>query len=117
MTLNNIGSVDSPSDLGDATTYVGGMRQVIDYIYSQNPQALVFVSGIRWRTGYTLGYACNEEVKKMANYISCPYIDLWSDLGINQYNIELYSYDGGNHCNQLGNKLIGEAIRKAIIGI
>ena len=117
LTLNNIGSVDSPSDLGDATTYVGGMRQVIDYIYSQNPQALVFVSGIRWRTGYTLGYACNEEVKKMANYISCPYIDLWSDLGINQYNIELYSYDGGNHCNQLGNKLIGEAIRKAIIGI
>ena len=117
LNINNIGTVTSPTDLGDSTTYVGGMKQVIDYIYSQNPQALVFVSGIRWRSDYTLGYTCNEEVEKMANYISCPYIDLWSDLGMNQYNIELYSYDGGNHCNQLGNKLIGEAIRKAIIGI
>ena len=117
LTSDSIGSVTSPTDLGDNETYVGAMRQVIDYIYSQNPYAIVYVTGIRYRAGYELGYACNEEVKKMANFISCPYVDMWSDLGMNQYNQVLYSYDGGSHCNQEGNQLIGMVIRKAVIGI
>lgn len=117
LTASTIGSVSSPSDLGDVGTYVGAMRQVIDYIYSQNPLAEIYVTNLTSTGDNTTRMTCNDEVKNMAHLVSCPYIDLFQDTCINAYNRTLYSYDGGNHMNQLGNQIVGLAHRKAIIGI
>lgn len=116
LTADSIGSVSAPSDLGDEETYVGGMRHVIDYIYTQNPQALIYVANLTSTGDNTTRISCNEAVRNMANLISCPYIDLWQDTGINAYNREDYSYDNGNHMNQIGSQIVGLAHRKAIIG-
>lgn len=117
LTASTIGSVSSPSDLGDVGTYVGAMRQVIDYIYSQNPYAEIYVTNLTSTGDNTTRMTCNDEVKNMTHLVSCPYIDLFQDTCINAYNRTLYSYDGGNHMNQLGNQLVGLVHRKAIIGI
>ena len=65
----------------------------------------------------------NTQIKELSDGISIKCIDLFVDSGENFYNFYYednpfngYTYDG-THWNNVGSKRIGEAIRRAIIGV
>ena len=65
----------------------------------------------------------NTQIKELSDGISIKCIDLFVDSGENFYNYYYednpfngYTYDG-THWNNVGSKRIGEAIRRAIVGV
>lgn len=123
-----IGTVTSYSDLGSNTTYIGALRQIIDYIYQQNPQAKVYIQTMR-RYGFQYASAANwaradllnDEIRRMAAFIACPVIDMDKDSGFNQYTATRWSYDAtsltvGGHWNHIGSREVALTTRKAMIG-
>lgn len=112
----------------DVTTYMGGLRTIVEYILSQNNKARIWLTTIhhygnefnenvdvreRIRT------KCNDintQTRQMAEDIGLLLIDLEREMGFNASNFHEYTYDG-THFNQDGARLAGHVIRKAVIGI
>lgn len=123
LTANNIGDITSYSDLGNNETFIGALRQIIDYIYTQNPKANVFVQTRIIRAAFnTSSYyqntiAANEKVRKLAKLLGLTCVDTAEESGFNYYVAPYWCYDNNGHPNQLGNYNIGLAMRKTIIGI
>ena len=120
----NVGTITSAVDLGDVTKYMGGLRQTIEYIYSLNPNAIIYVQTVRYQSAIFGTSATereqimhvNDEIRNMCRLCSFRLLDSAYDSGFNQYNSTLYSYDGGSHYNHIGSKIMGLSFRKAILG-
>lgn len=120
----NIGTITSAVDLGDVTKYMGGLRQTIEYIYSLNPNAIIYVQTVRYQSA-NFGTSAtereqimhvNDEIRNMCHLCSFRLLDSAYDSGFNQHNSTMYSYDGGSHYNHIGSKIMGLSFRKAILG-
>lgn len=124
-----IGTVTSYSDLGNNTTYIGALRQIIDYIYQQNPQARIYIQtmrhyGFQYQTEASWNKAAllNTELRNMAALLSCPILPLDTESGFNQYTLTNWCYDSptasqGGHWNSIGARVLGEMMRRQMTGV
>lgn len=123
LTSSNVGTLTGYDDLGSNTTFIGALRQIIAYIYTQNPKANIFVqtriirSAFSNPTTYNNTLAANEQIRNMAKMLALTCVDTANESGFNYYVAPHWCYDNGGHPNQLGNKMIGLAMRKTMIGI
>lgn len=120
VTDSNIGTITSPTDLGDNTTYLGAVRQIIEYIYTQNPKAHIYLQTRYIRSQFdsatTLARVqiLNGGIRDFADMmgIDCVADDLNS--GFNYKNAAYWCYDSGGHYNQYGSKMVGQSVLKAL---
>ena len=110
-------------------TYMGGLRYLVDYIYSQNRKANIWVTTMQYDQRYFstdtwkgLVNTANYETLDMGKGLGIPVIDLAAESGFNAYTYydsndptAGYTYDG-THFNQDGNYQIGKVVRKAVLG-
>ena len=122
VTASTIGTLSGFSDLGDNSTYIGALRQLIDYIYQQRPDAQIYLMTRYTRAGYNSAAAYNNQtlmndaVRRVGELLSLDVIDCARDAGDNYYNLPYLCYDTLGHPNQHGSKLYGMLIRKHVIG-
>ena len=106
------------------TTFMGGLRGVVEYILNQNPEARIFVSG--WfkpeDTSTSYGSKCMdaaEKIPQLCQLMGLQYIDL-TGVGFNGWNYTsgnlVFTYDG-THPNNDGMQKIGLELRKQMIGV
>ena len=127
-TTKPVGSVNSYSDLGDSSTYIGALRRIIEHIYSGTPQAKIYLTTMR---RYGAQYASSEawsrfdqintETVKLASMLGIQVID-FTQTGFNHFTDTRWSYDAtapsvGGHWNHIGSREIGLFIRRAIVGV
>lgn len=123
LTADNIGDITSYDDLGNNTTYIGALRQIVNYIYTQNPNANIYVQTRITRAAFNSSstyqnvIAVNEKIRKLAKLLSLTCVDTAEESGFNYYVAPYWCYDENGHNNQVGNYNIGLAMRKAIIGV
>ena len=123
LTESNIGDLTSYSDLGQNTDFIGAYRQIIDYIYSLNPKANIFVqtriirSAYESPTSYANQVSAGNAVRKMAKLLAVTCVDTAEESGFNYYTAPYWCYDPNGHPNQVGNYYIGMAMRKTMLGI
>lgn len=116
-----IGELTSYDDLGDDTKYMGGIRQVINYIYGQNPDAMIYVQTMRYQghlgtTKRAVADELNEKLRSMSHMLSATVVDAAFNSGINPYNSARTCYDAESHNNQIGQQMQGLCARKAMLG-
>lgn len=128
LLIPSTAEVATSSDVGEITstdtqTYMGGLNGVITYIYSQVPNAKIYLANALHKGKYftnsttkTLMDEINNKLAQLASLKSYQLIDLAGGTGINDWTYEAMTYDG-THLNQEGSKVQGMYIRKAIIGI
>ncbi len=104
----------------DNSTFYGGMKNTIDYIYSLNPSAtLTLIVPPQGKANLTKEYwdndnstvfdeYCNAIVELSAEY-KTNLVDL-RHLGINAENAEIYYPNSNNHLTQEGYNLIGQEV-------
>lgn len=113
------GSIDNT--VGEHDTYFGGLRSIVDYIYTQNPYARIFITNLTYDQRYfnssyqNLCVQVNNETERMCNGMGLTLIDLRQKSGFNYQTYLNYTYDG-THFNQLGSYRIGTLIRQEVIG-
>ena len=106
------------------STFMGGMRGVVEYILTQKPTMKIYVANF-WHTSgsvdATYRATCdtlNEEMLKLANIFGLQYIDMYNGTPFNKYNYtlenKLYSYDGV-HPNQQGLMQIADVLVRAMV--
>lgn len=123
LSATGVGTLTSYTDLGDENTYIGALRQIIDYIYTQNPYAKIYVQTRYIRANfsnsstYALVTQANEATREMCKMLSLPVIDCASEEGFNYYTAPLWCYDENGHHNQIGNKVLGLFVRKKMLGV
>lgn len=131
MTVTGIGSWGTLTDPPfEHDSYMGGLRSIVEYIYSQNPSAHIYLT-TNWydsrfyssETWQSLVLNANYETRQMGMELGIPVIDLAAISGFNSktyYDSSApaakYTYDG-THFNQKGSYQMGMTIRKEIIGI
>lgn len=128
LLIPSTAEIAKESDIGEITstdhlTYMGGLNGVIEYIYTQVPNAKIYLANVLHKGKYftsdttkALMDDINEKLAKLSALKSYQLIDLASGTGINDRTYQAMTYDG-THLNQEGNKAQGLYIRKEIIGI
>lgn len=120
---SNIGTLNGPHDLGDMYTYMGSIRQIIEYIYSQNPNATIYLltrynrPAFSSESYYDNQKMVNDATREIGELLSLPIIDSAKDSGFNSYNADKWCYDSNGHYNHYGNKEFGLFVRNNIVGI
>lgn len=131
---DRIGTLTAYNDLGDNTTYIGAIRQVIEHIYTLNPQANIYVQDFRKYGSVYTNTRENEwnlientllpELYKLSEYLAIPLIKTWSESQFNNITAPKWSYDndgtspsGAGHFNHIGSEILGMFFRKSIIGV
>ncbi|MBO7691054.1 MAG: hypothetical protein J6T10_00290, partial [Methanobrevibacter sp.] len=95
VTNANIGSLSGRLDLGDSYTYMGALRQLIEYIYSENQNAKIYLlvrytrSSLTSDSRYEITTLVNNASKQIAEYLGLPVIDCANENGYNLYNTGL----------------------------
>lgn len=135
LTTTGVGSwgtaYEAPSE---TSTYMGALRNLIEYIYTQNPIAKIYVSTLEQEEVYydhpdTYGVLeddLNDKIRAMCKALSLELNDWAADAGFNIYTYNNpdvtpfdptagYTYDG-THFNQRGAQVIGLLTRKNVIG-
>lgn len=118
--MTNIGTLSDSNDLGDYTTYIGALRQVVNYIYSQNPNAKIYVQTRIHRHQLSnpeklaVAKQVNQKIREMCKMLNLTCIDSERDSGFNQFTAPEWCYDS-THLNQTGNKMFGLSIRKSFL--
>lgn len=136
------GDYDAPSTTPDnEKTYMGGLRALVDYIYTQNSQAVIYICTLQYTGTYhqldSASYAIirplvdeiNEKIREMGLKLGIPVLDIAADAGFNHYTYfdpdaesiaegdgtVGFTYDG-THYNQKGAAVLGLYIRKRVLG-
>ncbi len=121
INANNIGALSDNTDLGDNATYIGALRQIVNYIYTQNPNANIFVqtrinrSHLSNPVKLATIKQVNQRIREMCRMLNLTCIDCERDSGFNQTTAAKWCYDKLGHYNQTGNKMMGLFIRKAML--
>lgn len=81
ITLGNIASGYNPANF-DRTSFSGGMEYIINYLYSNFPNAKIvyIVTHQVYASGF---YQFMDRAKEICEKWSVPYIDLWSESNMN----------------------------------
>lgn len=129
LTATGVGSwgdISTPPEEHDS--YMGGLRNLCEYIYSQNPMACIYLCTLPYSGSYytspltyqPLVNSVNQLTREMANAMGMHLIDLALESGFNQKNYYNesdptagYTYDG-THFNQQGSYVIGRCVRNAV---
>lgn len=123
VTADTVGNLTNPDDLGDQYTYMGSVRRLIDYIYSQNGRAKIYLLTRFNRPAFTSESYYNNQLitnaatRKIGELCNLQVIDAARESGYNSYNTNIWCYDNLGHLNQYGNKMFAEFVRKQMIGI
>lgn len=132
LTITGVGSWGNVDEgPGEHDTYMGGLRAIVDYIYTQNPKANIYLTTLQRDSRYfnannvrrDIYNRASQETREMGAQLGLPVIDLEAASGFNKNTYydnsdpaALFTYDG-THFNQEGGRQIGYVIRKAVIGI
>ena len=120
-----IGTWDKTDPSFSTDTYMGGLRDTIDYIYSCNPNARIFISTLPIYAG-TGRRAMKEEIHRqtqlMCDEFGIKLLD-FSHIGLNAHTMD-YETDGpyarwtydGTHYNHNGEKVIAMFYLKNVVG-
>lgn len=115
-------------EAADLAGYMTALRAICEKIYTDNPYAEIYLMNFSRRIMYDIHYTLNTEIKKYSEEISCNLIDITQiyqgcrdGMTITDPNTHEagtwtpLSYDD-QHRNNEGNRLLGLAMRKAIMG-
>lgn len=119
---NNIGYLTDSTDLGNNKTFIGALRQIIAYIYTQNPKAKIYIQTRLIRSSYSNAaqlaaiQQTNEKIREMCNMLGLICVDCERYSGFNQSVASKWCYDKLGHYNHFGSKMMGLSIRKIMLG-
>lgn len=112
----------------DITTYAGALQAIIEKIYNDNKITETFYKPIKiflltntltslyGSTSYNIRWQIQQITQQIAEYYNCKI--LIRDVGWNFFtSSSTFSYDGGTHANNAGNRESGLRYREQIIGI
>lgn len=126
--VGSYGTIETPPAEHD--TYMGALRNIIEYIYTQNKKANIYLTTLQRDERFYNGTAtaraiyneASEKTRELGAMLGIPVIDLER---ISNFNNRTYydpndptggyTYDG-THFNQSGNRQIGLTIRKEVLG-
>jgi lysophospholipase L1-like esterase len=120
---NLLGTMDDFDNNTGINTLYGAWRVCLDYIYSTNPKAKIFIcTEHQFGAAETYdgnkspeGYDAVQNVSYIiAKKMHIPVIDLYNESGINSMNLSQFTYDNC-HPNDEGYKLIGNIIASKFI--
>ena len=110
-------------DSTDTSKYFGALNGIIDYIYSQNPKAKIYLMDLcRKKSYYTYAasYAAridgiNEKIRTLAENRAYTLVPTSVGCECNAHTYDEYTYDGA-HANSEGNRIYGLFCRKVMLG-
>lgn len=124
----NLGEIkDKGNSNLDEKTFIGSYQLLIEYILESNPNIqIVLITPLqRIRDGYNTEFVNKsgnklidyvESIKKIGQIYSIPVLDLYSESGITENNIELFTKDG-LHPNDKGYSRISEKMFRFLLSI
>ena len=112
------------SNTSPVSSFMGGMRGVVEYILNQKPEMKIYLSNF-WHTNGNNTSAfrdtcdnLNAEMLKLANLFGLQYIDMYNGTPFNKWNYTSsnlqYAYDGA-HPNNAGMREIADVLVRAMI--
>ena len=110
-------------DSTDTSKYFGALNGIIDYIYTQNPTAKIYLTDLSRKQGYYT-YAdsyraridtVNERTATLAAMRAYTLIPVSVGSECNPHTYSAYTYDG-THGNSAGNQIYGLFCRKVMLG-
>lgn len=112
------------SNTSPVSSFMGGMRGVVEYILNQKPEMKIYLSNF-WHTKANNTSAfrdtcdnLNAEMLKLANLFGLQYIDMYNGTPFNKWNYAntnlQYTYDG-SHPNNAGMREIADVLVRAMI--
>lgn len=120
---------DFINDTGN-TTFYGAYRKVINRIYSLNKRALiVLMTPVKACGGYGLPThtydaingvyfdAYVEAIREIGRICSLPIADVYSESGINQWNLDIFSADYAIHPNEEGHKRMAAVLYQKLLNL
>ena len=119
---NNIGFLTDSTDLGNNKTFIGALRQIVAYIYTQNPKARIYIQTRLIRSSYSNSVKLaaiqqtNKKIREMCKMLGLVCVDCERYSGFNQQVASQWCYDKLGHYNHLGSKMMGLSIRKMMLG-
>lgn len=125
FTYDTMGAWDRNDPAFSTDTYLGALRDTIDYIYTQNGSARIFVGnfichGGMSEAGIATRNAYNEEILNMCNFLGITYLNL-NELCFNSNTMSIadgtydrWTYDG-THYNQNGSRMFGMWYKKNLL--
>lgn len=112
------------SNTSPVSSFMGGMRGVIEYILNQKPEMKIYLSNFWHTSGNNVSAfrdTCdnlNAEMLKLANLFGLQYIDMYNGTPFNKWNYTTsnlqYTYDG-THPNNAGMREIANVLVRAMI--
>lgn len=118
---------DFTNDTGN-TTFFGAYRKVIDRIYALNKRALIMLmTPVKACGGYGLPThtydAINgvyfdsyvQAIREIGKVCSLPVADIYSESGINQWNLDIFSADYAIHPNEEGHKRMANVLYQKML--
>lgn len=112
------------SNTSPVSSFMGGMRGVVEYILNQKPEMKIYLSNFWHTSGNNVSAfrdTCdnlNAEMLKLANLFGLQYIDMYNSTPFNKWNYTTsnlqYTYDG-THPNNAGMREIADVLVRAMI--
>lgn len=112
------------SNTSPVSSFMGGMRGVVEYILNQKPEMKIYLSNFWHTSGNNVSAfrdTCdnlNAEMLKLANMFGLQYIDMYNGTPFNKWNYTTsnlqYTYDG-THPNNAGMREIADVLVRAMI--
>ena len=112
------------SNTSPVSSFMGGMRGVVEYILNQKPEMKIYLSNFWHTSGNNVSAfrdICdnlNAEMLKLANLFGLQYIDMYNGTPFNKWNYTTsnlqYTYDG-THPNNAGMREIADVLVRAMI--
>ena len=112
------------SNTSPVSSFMGGMRGVVEYILNQKPEMKIYLSNFWHTSGNNVSAfrdTCdnlNAEMLKLANMFGLQYIDMYNGTPFNKWNYTTsnlqYTYDGV-HPNNAGMREIADVLVRAMI--
>ena len=112
------------SNTSPVSSFMGGMRGVVEYILNQKPEMKIYLSNFWHTSGNNVSAfrdTCdnlNAEMLKLANMFGLQYIDMYNGTPFNKWNYTTsnlqYTYDGV-HPNNAGMREIADVLVRSMI--
>jgi len=116
--LGTVPKTFSVNDTFDNTNFAGAMLKILQYLYTNNPNARIILMCPPWNhyqslRGLTLR-DYGDIIKGIGRLTTTPVVDLFANLNANALNYSEYYNDAGTHFNDAGYMRIASLLKEEI---